>query len=227
MAGSRKGPARSAMERLPHPTRPAGTLVARLLSLALHAGGLAAAFTLPPAQGGNNPDQAVLMVEMVAPPPDPAPPEPEPQPHPEPQKQPAPLSPAAAPKRVRAAAPAPLPAVPAEAPTPAEAEPAPAAPAPAVPIPAAAPGQGSDLREYSAEIWRRILSGKPDRARYPGEVAIRFVIAADGGLAGMVVERSSGVPALDTLALEIVRRAAPFPAPPASNLSFTIPFRFR
>ena len=47
-----------------------------------------------------------------------------------------------------------------------------------------------------------------------GTVLVSFTVAPDGGLAGVKVARSSGNAELDQIALDHIRRAAPFPVPP-------------
>lgn len=61
-----------------------------------------------------------------------------------------------------------------------------------------------------------------------GVVRVSFSIGSSGGLAGVSVARSSGSPQLDQAAATMIRRAAPFPKPPAGaqrNFSINIEFR--
>ena len=44
---------------------------------------------------------------------------------------------------------------------------------------------------------------------------IAFAIASNGGLASVSVARGSGSAALDRAAVSVIRKAAPFPRPPA------------
>lgn len=58
----------------------------------------------------------------------------------------------------------------------------------------------------------------PQRARQlrqEGQPVVRIVLDSKGNLTHVAIESSSGVPLLDETALDIVRRAQPFPAPPA------------
>ena len=55
--------------------------------------------------------------------------------------------------------------------------------------------------------------GKP-RVRARGTALVAFTIAGNGGLAQLSLARSSGSDALDRAALQLVRRAGPFPPPP-------------
>lgn len=228
---------------------------ARVLSLGLHAAVLACLLTLPPASGGNGlvPGLVVELIPMaVAAPPEPAPPPPEPAPPPpEPAKpEPAKSEPAkpkaieapATPVAVRkAAATSPVrePQTQTQTQTQAPTQPVMSEPTPPSPEPSAqgAPGMGAgpaarvaDVQDYSAMVWGRIMRFKPERARYPGKVTVHFTVAGDGNLVSAEVSEPSGIPALDQLALDVVRRATPFPAPPAgadAPMVFNIPFQFR
>ena len=52
------------------------------------------------------------------------------------------------------------------------------------------------------------------RRRLHGMVAVRISLSPTGGLDGVAVAQSSGSAEVDALALDLVRRAAPFPPPP-------------
>jgi periplasmic protein TonB len=57
---------------------------------------------------------------------------------------------------------------------------------------------------------------------------IAFTISASGGLGGVSVARSSGSAALDQAALTLIRKAAPFPKPPAgARRQYTIKIKGR
>ena len=80
-----------------------------------------------------------------------------------------------------------------------------------------------------ADLWRRI---DPDGSKF-GRVNRYTLLAVhlrpDGTLAGATVETPSGVPALDAMALEAFRDAAPFPvAPPqlVDESTGVVAFRF-
>jgi periplasmic protein TonB len=72
--------------------------------------------------------------------------------------------------------------------------------------------------------------------RYPhagaaeGVVSLAFTIDRKGNLASSRIEKTSGSEVLDAEALAMVKRAAPFPAPPAgvadTDLTFVVPIRF-
>ncbi len=107
---------------------------------------------------------------------------------------------------------------------------APAASAALVPAPLAVPpsesaqvapppetlqAQDPDSDNYPGQVMRRISrAGKP-RVRTTGTATIAFAIASNGGLASVSVARGSGSAALDRAAVSVIRKAAPFPRPPA------------
>lgn len=76
----------------------------------------------------------------------------------------------------------------------------------------------------------KIYPEEARRARAEGVVTLRIVLDAEGGLVGATLAQSSGVAALDAAALDLVARAAPFPAPPgtgaAGQLSLRVPVRY-
>jgi TonB family protein len=117
-------------------------------------------------------------------------------------------------------APATPPAATSPAPTP-----APSAPAPAKPSPAVA-------------SWQQALVARLDRFKsYPsqangaeGVVTVSFRIDRQGKVVNSQVVKSSGSSVLDAAALALVKRASPFPPPPAdlsdSDLSIAVPVRY-
>lgn len=70
-------------------------------------------------------------------------------------------------------------------------------------------GYLADLRRH-LDRHRRSLPGVLASAR--SEVAL--TVAADGSLSALRLQKSSGIPALDQEALDLLRRAAPLPKPP-------------
>lgn len=92
---------------------------------------------------------------------------------------------------------------------------------------------------HAITLWQKALMKRLEAAKrqvgqeaHPaGTVKIAFEIDAGGGLASERVAQSSGSAALDKAALFLVRRAAPFPAPPnhatGRDTSFIVPVRFR
>lgn len=104
-------------------------------------------------------------------------------------------------------------------------------------------GQGSQasaagnaaVSNYPGQVvsrLRRSLSypAQARRQRITGEVHVAFTIAANGGVSGIRIVRSSGHAILDEAALQAVHRAAPFPAIPSaagrSSWGFTVPLAF-
>ncbi|MCY4335851.1 MAG: TonB family protein [Litoreibacter sp.] len=68
---------------------------------------------------------------------------------------------------------------------------------------------------YRGIVQRKIARQREPRARGKGRVVVSFSIANNGALSSIRVSRSSGRSDIDKAALQMVRRAAPFPAPPA------------
>lgn len=89
----------------------------------------------------------------------------------------------------------------------------------------------SAQRLYATRLWAHIAGRRPPGIRIEGTAIVAFAVTRDGVLENMSLGRSSGNPMLDRLATQTVRRAAPFPTPPAEladdQLRFTIPFSFR
>lgn len=79
---------------------------------------------------------------------------------------------------------------------------------------AAAAAGNAQASDYGGAVLRRISRLSRPRSPARGVVVVGFTIGADGGLADVRVLRASGSEALDRIALEHIRRAAPFPAPP-------------
>jgi protein TonB len=81
---------------------------------------------------------------------------------------------------------------------------------------------------YPGLVRQRIARQRMPRTGGQGVAQVAFAIAPGGGLAQLGLARSSGDARLDRTALELVRRAAPFPPPPAgAQRRFTIPIRAR
>jgi TonB family protein len=104
----------------------------------------------------------------------------------------------------------------------------PAATAPSPPAPASS----------AAVSWRQSLVARlvrfqryPPRARgVEGVVSLAFSIDRQGNVVSTHIAKSSGSALLDYEALDLIKRAAPLPAPPAeiadSDLSVIVPIRF-
>lgn len=73
----------------------------------------------------------------------------------------------------------------------------------------------------SISNYKGLLERKIDRARKrvrvpgKGEVVVVFTVNANGSISNLRIKKSSGKPAVDKAALEIIRKASPFPAIPA------------
>lgn len=83
------------------------------------------------------------------------------------------------------------------------------------------------VSNYPGKVQRKINRTRRPTVRGKGSVTVTFRIARNGGLAALGIARSSGNARLDKAALDLVRRAAPFPAPPAgARTSYRLPFRW-
>ncbi len=107
---------------------------------------------------------------------------------------------------------------------------------------AAAPAQGAPKARSSTAIprWKSQVVGILERnKRYPpaaqarheqGEAELAFSLDRQGRVVSSRIARSSGSAALDQETLALVRRAQPFPPPPAdmpgAQISLTVPLRF-
>lgn len=99
-------------------------------------------------------------------------------------------------------------------------------------------GSGRSAQRERAAWQKRLIAHLDRQKRYPAaagrreaQVEIRFVLDATGRVKSMDIARSSGVPAFDVAALEMVKRADPVPAPPdfmdENALAFTMPVIFK
>lgn len=70
------------------------------------------------------------------------------------------------------------------------------------------------VTNYPGEVMRRIQRVRQARVRARGTAVVAFTIADGGALASASLSRASGNTELDQAALDHIRRAAPFPAPP-------------
>jgi len=87
------------------------------------------------------------------------------------------------------------------------------------------------INRYAMLVRARILSRRPRSAARRGTTVVVFQLSSSGGLSWARVGRSSGNQSLDQKSLASLRRASPFPRPPAgaraSQLRFSIRFHFR
>lgn len=114
-------------------------------------------------------------------------------------------------------------------------------PMPAPQAKAAAPvASASETPSNAVPNWRSLIAAILERnKRYPpearsrgdrGTATVQFAINRSGGLIGVNLSRSSGSQILDQEAVELVRRAQPFPPPPpemrGSTITLIVPVRF-
>jgi protein TonB len=101
---------------------------------------------------------------------------------------------------------------------------------------AAAPRQGqagsaASLASWRARLYAHLLGYKPASAEGAGTVTVSFTLTRGGRLLALGLAGSSGSSALDHKALEMVRRANPYPAAPSEvsggPFPVTVPVRFR
>jgi periplasmic protein TonB len=93
----------------------------------------------------------------------------------------------------------------------------------------------ADAAEYQNSVLSRIAAAKryPEAARereLHGVVVVRFTISSSGQVGGAAVTQSGGDPILDSEAVATVRRASPFPPPPAGaprTFSASLNYRMR
>lgn len=79
----------------------------------------------------------------------------------------------------------------------------------------ASAGNGAKaVANYGASVMKKIRKVRKAKAPGRGTVVVGFMIAADGNLASVKVLRSSGSADLDQVAVDHIRRAAPFQPPP-------------
>jgi periplasmic protein TonB len=85
--------------------------------------------------------------------------------------------------------------------------------------------------------WQQSMVARLARLHYPpqargvqGVVSLAFSVDRHGNLVSSRIVKSSGSALLDAAALDLIKRAAPLPPPPAeiadSELSFVVPIRF-
>ena len=92
-------------------------------------------------------------------------------------------------------------------------------------------GSSREVRDWASRISAHLARNK----RYPGDALARgiggtaivaFAIDGGGNVGAVRLVRSSGNASLDRESQELVRRAAPFPAPPQGKASITVPVNF-
>ena len=92
------------------------------------------------------------------------------------------------------------------------------------------------LSRWSAQLLAYLERSKrypatAQRRRQEGTAHVAFTIDRLGRLLSATIQKSSGVEALDTEALDMLKRAAPFPPPPSElsgeAIALAVPIRFR
>lgn len=74
---------------------------------------------------------------------------------------------------------------------------------------------GMSPAAYAKAVMKKVRSTRKKAGAGKGSVVVGFSIGPDGSLAGVNVLQGSGNAALDQVAVDHIRRAAPFPPPPA------------
>jgi protein TonB len=92
-------------------------------------------------------------------------------------------------------------------------------------------GSAAAAASWRAQIFAHLLAHKPGGGAGAGAVSIAFTLTRSGRLVAARLAASSGNSALDSQAMEMVRRANPFPAAPSgvsgNSFQFAVPVRFR
>lgn len=84
------------------------------------------------------------------------------------------------------------------------------------------------ISNYPGKVMRRISRLRRPNVRATGNARVSFQIASNGALASVTLAQSSGSRELDQAALGLVRKAAPFPAPPpGAQRNFSISIKGR
>ena len=85
-----------------------------------------------------------------------------------------------------------------------------------------------EARRFPSLVLRQIQRTRRERVNARGVAVVAFSIGAGGQLTSVSIARSSGSAELDRAALDHLRRAAPFPAPPAqAQTQFSFEFMGR
>lgn len=87
-------------------------------------------------------------------------------------------------------------------------------------------GGGVSPDAYAKAVLKKVRSTKRKSGAGQGVAVVGFTVAADGALRQVQVLQSSGNAALDEVALDHIRRSAPFPAPPPEALKRGYSFEF-
>lgn len=99
----------------------------------------------------------------------------------------------------------------------------------AIALPGVGDGGDGDVVGYQELVFSQLAKAKGDArgAAKPAKVGVRFDVDDEGRLVDVAVAVSSGIASLDAESIAIVRRAAPFPKPPAgAERSFSANFAY-
>jgi protein TonB len=89
-------------------------------------------------------------------------------------------------------------------------------------------GKSAAAAKYPNQVMRRIARVSKPRVNSRGTAVVAFSVSGSGGLARLSIARSSGSSKLDQAALRVIKKAAPFPAPPrGAQRSFSIRIKGR
>ena len=81
---------------------------------------------------------------------------------------------------------------------------------------------------YPGRVRQQVSRMRQPRISTRGTATVAFTVAANGTLASLGLARASGVARIDREAIDLIRRAAPFPPPPpGAQTSFTVPISWR
>lgn len=84
------------------------------------------------------------------------------------------------------------------------------------------------VANYKGKVRSRIRRAIRKPRGVEGTVVVTFSVSGNGGLAGARVSQGSGVPDIDQLALDAVRRAAPFSPPPGGQaMTMVVPIQIQ
>lgn len=88
-------------------------------------------------------------------------------------------------------------------------------------------GAGSKAaKSYGSDVMKKIRRTKKRRAPDRGVAVVQFSVTANGSLGAVSLAKSSGSAGLDDVALDHIRRSAPFPAPPpGAQTKFSFEFK--
>jgi protein TonB len=85
-----------------------------------------------------------------------------------------------------------------------------------------------EIARYPQQVNRHLGRLRHPNTSFRGSAVVAFTIGPNGGLAALRIVRSSGNAGFDDLALAHIRRAVPFPAPPAgAQTQYSVTIRGR